>query len=98
MLEGTISERVFAGDEIPSHKERPAWWGTALTLGHLETKLHAAKALESPQEYKQAMLLYAKKISDEGFRGKAEELVKELFGPVYWYAVNWDVKSMDAES
>jgi len=85
MLENTISERVFSGDDGGmAEKERPAWWGTALTLGHLETKLHAAKALESPAEYKQAMLLYGKKIADEGFRGKAEELIKELFGPVYW--------------
>jgi len=28
--------------------------------------------------------VYAKKIADEGFRNKAEELIKELFGPVYW--------------
>jgi len=55
-----------------------------MTLGHLETKLHAARVLDSPQEYKQALLVYAKKIADEGFRGKAEELIKELFGPVYW--------------
>ncbi|KAH9943529.1 WD40-repeat-containing domain protein [Amylocystis lapponica] len=83
-LESTISERVFAGEDGKADRERPTWWNTALTLGHLETKLHAAKALESPQEYKQTLLLYAKKIADEGFRGKAEELVKELFGPVYW--------------
>ncbi|KAI0938409.1 hypothetical protein AcV5_000100 [Taiwanofungus camphoratus] len=83
-LESTISERVLGADDGKAVKQRPAWWNTALTLGHLETKLHAAKVLESPQEYKQALLLYAKKIADEGFRGKAEELVKELFGPVYW--------------
>ncbi|THG95185.1 hypothetical protein EW026_g6424 [Hermanssonia centrifuga] len=40
--------------------------------------------LTGPQEYKHALILYAKKIADEGFRAKAEELVKELFGPVYW--------------
>lgn len=68
------------GADVP----RPAWWGTALTLGHLETRLHAAKTLESPQEYKHALILYAKKIADEGFRAKGEELVKELFGPTYW--------------
>ena len=55
-----------------------------MTLGHLETKLHAARVLDSPQEYKQVLLVYAKKIADEGFRGKAEELIKELYGPVYW--------------
>jgi protein HIRA/HIR1 len=46
--------------------------------------MHAAKVLDSPVEYKQALLLYAKKISDEAFKGKAEEVIKELFGPVYW--------------
>ncbi|KAI0711449.1 WD40 repeat-like protein [Earliella scabrosa] len=83
VLEGAISERMSV-DDGRAEKVRPAWWSAALTLGHLESKLHATKALESPQEHKQAMLLYAKRIADEGFRGKAEELVKELFGPVYW--------------
>ncbi|KAG6333141.1 hypothetical protein ID866_5947 [Astraeus odoratus] len=72
-------------DDKPVHaKERPKWWSTALTLGHLESKIHAAKALESPSEYKQATLMYARKLADEGFRAKAEELIKDLFGPVYW--------------
>ncbi|RPD71765.1 WD40 repeat-like protein [Lentinus tigrinus ALCF2SS1-7] len=82
-LESVISERT-ALDDGRAEKVRPTWWSAAMTLGHLESKLHATKALESPQEYKQALLLYAKRIADEGFRGKAEELVKELFGPVYW--------------
>lgn len=71
-------------DEIPADKKRPEWWNAALTLGHLETKLHATRLLDSPQEYKQALLLYARRIADEGFRAKGEELIKELFGPVYW--------------
>lgn len=71
-------------DELSAHKERPQWWNAALTLGHLESKMHAAKALESPTEYKQALLLYARKLGEEGFRSKAEELIKDLFGPVYW--------------
>ena len=45
--------------------------------GHLESKLHAARALDSPLEYKQALLLYAKLNADEGFRGKTEELVRD---------------------
>ncbi|TFK49367.1 WD40 repeat-like protein [Heliocybe sulcata] len=69
---------------IEPGQARPGWWNVALTLGHLETKMHTAKAVDSPQEYKQALLVYAKKIADEGFRGKAEELIRELFGPVYW--------------
>ncbi|KAG6379734.1 histone transcription regulator 1 [Boletus reticuloceps] len=79
-IEGAIS--AIAG--TTEHRERPEWWSTALTLGHLESKIHAAKVLESPSEYKQALLLYAKKIADEGFRAKGEELIRDLFGPVYW--------------
>ncbi|KAB5588273.1 histone transcription regulator HIP1 [Ceratobasidium theobromae] len=63
---------------------RPQWWNTALTLGHLESRLAAAQMLDSPTEYKQALLLYAKRLADEGFRSKAEELVKELCGPLYF--------------
>ncbi|KAH0834880.1 histone transcription regulator 1 [Lanmaoa asiatica] len=79
-IEGAIS--TIAG--TTEHRERPEWWNTALTLGHLESKMHAAKALDSPSEYKQALLLYAKKIADEGFRAKGEELIRDLFGPVFW--------------
>jgi len=81
----TIESAIGSTDDTTSaEKLRPPWWNTALTLGHLETRLHAAKVLDSPQEYKQALLVYAKKISDEAFKGKAEELIKELYGPVYW--------------
>jgi len=38
-------------------------------------------------EYKQILLVYAKKIADEGFRNKAEELIKDLFGPIYWFVL-----------
>ena len=86
VLESAISERMSV-DDGRAEKVRPTWWSAALTLGHLESKLHAAKALDSPAEYKQALLLYAKRIADEGFRGKAEDLVKELFGPVYWCVI-----------
>ena len=82
-LESSVMEHTsMAASDVA----RPTWWGAALTLGHLETRMHAAKTLESPPEYKHALQLYAKKIADEGFRAKAEELVKELFGPTYWYA------------
>ncbi|KAF7980268.1 hypothetical protein HWV62_39019 [Athelia sp. TMB] len=80
-VEGVIATST---DDGGADKPRPQWWSSAMTLGHLETKLHAARVLDSPQEYKQILLVYAKKIADEGFRGKAEELIKELFGPIYW--------------
>ena len=31
--------------------------------------------------------MYAKKVADEGFRAKAEELIKDLFGPIYWWVL-----------
>ncbi|KAJ8519415.1 hypothetical protein ONZ45_g3630 [Pleurotus djamor] len=80
----TIESTIGGGDETAAETPRPQWWSTALTLGHLETRLHAARLLDSQTEYKQALLVYAKKIADEAFRGKAEELIKELFGPIYW--------------
>ena len=75
-LEGAIAERTNV-TLVDGHAEkvRPAWWGAAIM--HLESRLHAACALDSPLEYKQALLLYAKLNADEGFRGKTEELVRD---------------------
>jgi protein HIRA/HIR1 len=72
-LEGEEVEKRGGGDD----------WRNALSLGHLETRMAAAIALDSPHEYKQFALQYAKRLADEGFKGKAEEFVKELLGPVY---------------
>jgi protein HIRA/HIR1 len=80
-IESAISERISPSTDTT---QRPTWWTSALTLGHLESKLHAARVLDSSMEYKQILLVYAKKIADEGFRNKAEELIKDLFGPIYW--------------
>jgi protein HIRA/HIR1 len=70
----TSIEGGIAGtpDESAAEKKRPMWWSTALTLGHLETRLHATKLLDSPQEHRQTLLVYAKKIADEGFKSKVE--------------------------
>lgn len=83
LIEGSVNGTP-PPDETSAEKKRPGWWNVALTLGHLETKLHAARLLDSPVEYKQALLVYARRIADEGFRAKGEELIKELFGPMYW--------------
>ncbi|GAA5916278.1 hypothetical protein JCM5296_002639 [Sporobolomyces johnsonii] len=55
----------------------------ALSLAHLETRMKAAVALDSPSEYRAFLIAYAKKLADDGLRSKAEELIKELLGPVY---------------
>ncbi|KAK4047050.1 HIR complex subunit [Microbotryomycetes sp. JL221] len=56
----------------------------AMSLAHLETRMKAAVSLDSPSEYKQFLLMYARKLNDESLRSKAEELVRELFGPIYY--------------
>ncbi|KAL5514512.1 hypothetical protein ACEPAG_2601 [Sanghuangporus baumii] len=81
-IEARIAELV--GSPVDAEKSRPIWWDAAMTLGHLESRMHAARVLGSAPEYRQALLLYAKTIADEGFRGKAEEVLKDLYGPVYW--------------
>jgi len=81
-LEANISDLELNNGE--QRGNTTPWWNAALTLGHLETRLHAARLLDSPSEYKTNLLQYAKKLSEEGFRGKAEELLKELCGPLYW--------------
>ncbi|THH08803.1 hypothetical protein EW145_g2454 [Phellinidium pouzarii] len=81
----SIEARVveYTSSEAAEEAKRPSWWAAALTLGHLEARMHAARVLGSAPEYRQALLLYAKAIADEGFRGKAEEVLRELYGPVY---------------
>ncbi|KAG8982395.1 HIR complex subunit, partial [Tulasnella sp. 427] len=77
-------------NELPGEMQEAVnptpYWRAALTLGHLESKLHAAEVLDSPQEYKVTLMAYARRLADEGYRAKAEELIKEMFGPMYWKA------------
>ena len=55
----------------------------ALTLAHLETRLKLAVSLDSPSEYKTSLLIYSRELAKEGLRSKAEELIKEMLGPIY---------------
>jgi protein HIRA/HIR1 len=64
-------------------QDKPRWWNDALTLGHLETRMRAAALLDSAAEYKPFLLMYAKKIAEEGYKSNGEELARELYGPVY---------------
>jgi protein HIRA/HIR1 len=87
-LENAISELDL--QDLPALQPPPEnlpWWTEAMTLAHLETRMHAARLLDSPSEYKSNLFLYAKRISEEGLRTKGEELLKELCGPLYWSVV-----------
>ena len=65
--------------------EKPEWWDTAMEMGHLETKMRAAELLDSKEEYRTWLIRYAGVLGKEGFRARAEELIKEFIGPVYQY-------------
>ncbi|KAL8291734.1 hypothetical protein RQP46_001992 [Phenoliferia psychrophenolica] len=57
---------------------------TAISLAHLEIRLKAAASLESGGEYRQFLQAYVKRLAEEGLRNKAEELIRELIGPIYY--------------
>ena len=66
---------------VPS--ERQSDFESAVTLRHLETRMLAATILESPGEYKNYLLAYARRLADDGIRNQAEDLIKSLIGPIY---------------
>ncbi|KAI9323328.1 WD40-repeat-containing domain protein [Dichotomocladium elegans] len=53
----------------------------AITLSHIEIQLAVAALLNSPSEYKQWLLIYAKKLSMENSQNKTKELCQWLIGP-----------------
>lgn len=77
---GDIASRTQRSTEI---RAKPQYWDEAISLGHLETRLRACALLDSPDEYRANLKVYAQKLADEGYTGKAEDLVRELHGPVY---------------
>lgn len=58
-------------------------WKSAMSLAHLETRMMACEALDSPVEYRAQLMTYANRLGSDGFRNKAEELVRSLMGPIY---------------
>ncbi|GAA5878315.1 hypothetical protein JCM3774_001984 [Rhodotorula dairenensis] len=75
---GTVPEGPPAEPTASSDSYR-----LAVALGHLETRIMAAAALDSPSEYRTFVLAYAKRLADAGLRSKSEELIRELLGPIY---------------
>lgn len=80
-MSGGSSSTIQGEVETPQGSGKD--FSIALTLSHLETRLRAAVALDSPSEYKTSLLTYTRELAKEGLRSKAEELIKELLGPIY---------------
>lgn len=54
-----------------------------VTISHIETQLAVAALLDSPLEYKDWMIYYVRRLSEENAKYKVEELCKWLVGPPY---------------
>ncbi|KAJ3770549.1 histone transcription regulator 1 [Lentinula raphanica] len=82
-IENNIRDLLSESSANSIQSER---WDRALTLNHLQARMQAAKLLDSPVEYKQNLALYAKKLADTGLEDMAEELIKDLCGPIFWHS------------
>lgn len=59
------------------------WWSETREINYWEARLRGAELLESPAEYRQAVTKLAQLFAREGFAARAEELVKDLTGPIF---------------
>ncbi|KAL7311347.1 HIR complex subunit [Mucor circinelloides] len=54
-----------------------------ITISHIETQLAVAALLDSPNEYSDWMMYYARKLSEENAQDKVQELCRWLMGPPF---------------
>ncbi|KAK1771717.1 protein HIR1 [Phialemonium atrogriseum] len=55
---------------------------SSVSIAHLENRIAGALSLESREEFRLYLFMYAKRIGAEGLRGKVEELLNSLLGGV----------------
>ena len=74
-------------DAAPEQNDgKPKAFRTALTLGHLETRIAASLMVGSGEQWRGTVVDYARRLAEERYVERAEELIRELAGPVFWYA------------
>jgi protein HIRA/HIR1 len=78
----TLRPDIVADTHSAMIKANTPWFNDATELGHLEMRLQACTTLHSPNEYKTFLAAYSRKIAEEGYKNKAEQLVRDLYGPV----------------
>lgn len=61
------------------------WWSETREINYWEARMRGAELLESPAEYRQAVGKLAQLFAREGFAARAEELLKDLTGPIFRY-------------
>ncbi|KAJ8098604.1 TUP1-like enhancer of split-domain-containing protein [Lipomyces tetrasporus] len=55
---------------------------TTVSIAHLENRIGAAILLGSKKEFQTYMMMYARRLAEEGLKDRLEELFKELLGPM----------------
>lgn len=66
-----------------------------MTLAFLENQLASALTLQSAQEYRYWLLIYARFLVNEGSEYRLRELCKELLGPVHKSATTaWELTTL----
>lgn len=78
-----IEQRIASAADVDQPDKKPQWWDEAMSMGHYETRLRAARLLDSKDEYKHWLREYSKYLAQEDFRERAEELISDLMGPLY---------------
>lgn len=62
-------------------------------MAYLENQIAGALILQSSQEYKYWLLIYARYLVNEGFEQKLREVCQELLGPVHYSSDSqWESK------
>lgn len=61
------------------------WWSETQQIALLEMRIKAATLLGSRDEYRYWLSQYAVFLARQSFIGRADELLKELIGPLYQY-------------
>ena len=57
---------------------------SSATLRHLEMRLQAAELLDSPTEYRNALLALGRHLAEEGLWNQADDLLRMFLGPIYY--------------
>ncbi|WVW85995.1 hypothetical protein I302_108033 [Kwoniella bestiolae CBS 10118] len=91
---GEIERTVGSLWKGKKRDESGEWWTEAMTMGHYETRIKACVLLDSGDEYQENIIQYIKYLGNEGFVQRAEEVIKDLIGPIYRTSntVEWDDK------
>lgn len=68
---------------MTSEKSNAPWLEESYVMSQFEIKLRATVLLDSKEEHKHWLAGYMKYLGDENFAERAEEVMRDLIGPVH---------------